>query len=193
MAFIAHGFHPLPQLPAGLGVETGGRLIHEEEHGVMDSGDHKRDTLLLATGKLAIAFAGGIAQFDVVENIAKPFLAKVDTMNTGIKPDDLRDGQFRLKTGGLELYTHTGPGVERLAAVVVTGHADRAAAGNQQSFDGAEGTGLAGAVRAKKTEDLAGLDLERDLPDGLETAIADIQIFYLEDGMCCIHGTKINR
>ena len=149
----------------------------------MDGGDDEGDALLLAAGELAIAFIGGIAESDVVEDAGEMFLGEVHAVDAGVEPDNLGDGQLGLEAGGLELNAHAGPGVEGLTAVVVAGYADRATSGYQQAFYGAEGAGLSGAVGTEEAEDLAGLDLERDLFYGLEVAVANVQVVHLEDGM----------
>ena len=65
--------------------------------------------------------------------------------------------------------------MQGLLFVVVTSDTDGAGARFYQTFHCTEGRGLAGAIGTEQAEDLAGLDFEGDLADGLEAAIFDIQ------------------
>jgi hypothetical protein len=88
-----------------------------------------------------------------------------------------------LEAGGLQLDAHAGAGIQGLASDVVAGYADGPRRCLDQAFGRAQRAGLTGAVGAEQAEDLAWQDFERDIPDGLEIAVVDVQVFNLEDGM----------
>ena len=80
--------------------------------------------------------------------------------------------------------------MEGLLAVIEACHADGAAGWLEEAFDGAEGACLPGAVWPEEAKDLAGLHGEGDLLDGLEAAVADVQVLHLQDGLVSwrVHG-----
>ena len=59
---------------------------------------------------------------------------------------------------------------------------DRAGIRLEQAFDGAQGGGLAGAVRTQQAEDLSGPDLKRYSVDRPGGTIADLKIPDLQRG-----------
>ena len=48
------GLHELPEIAAGLGIETCRRLIQKQYRGVVHQGDREQQSLLLAAGELAV-------------------------------------------------------------------------------------------------------------------------------------------
>ena len=190
MAFVSHCFDPCPELAAGLWVEAGRGLVHEDQLWIVDRSDNQGYALLLASGELAKAFADMVEQHDFGKERSELIVVEFNAVETGVERDDLADGQFGLEAGGLQLYSHAGAGVDGLTADVVAGDADGAGRRFDQSFGGAEGAGLAGSIWAEETKDLTGADLERDFSNGLEGSVEDVQVFDLENGLVSwrIHG-----
>ena len=71
-----------------------------------------------------------------------------------------------------------------------SGHAQRAAAGREQSAQHPKGRRLAGAVGPEQSEDFAALHFEADVIDGREGAKTPNQIVHLHDGCCRGRDTR---
>ena len=67
--------------------------------------------------------------------------------------------------------------VDGLAQQLLAVPEDGPGAGLHQAGDGAQGGGLAGAVGADQRDDLAVGHLQRDAPEGLDAAVADMEVF----------------
>ena len=66
-AALARALDEGPEGVAGLGVEAGGRLVEEEDLGVVDQGGGEGDALLLAAGEGAEEGAGAVGEIDAGE------------------------------------------------------------------------------------------------------------------------------
>jgi hypothetical protein len=82
----------------------------------------------------------------------------------------------------LELHAEPLGQLGAVPARIETEHADRAPVRRPQPLDALHRRGLAGAVRAEDPEDLAFLDVERDIIDCHGLPVALVQMLHLDHG-----------
>ena len=98
-----------PQLPPGLGVEAGSRLVEKQELGVSDQSTGDGEALLLSARKSTDAGVALFAELDLVDHFADIARVAVEALE---ERQGLIDGQLLGQLGVLELDA------EQLAKVV---------------------------------------------------------------------------
>ena len=158
----------------GLGVQRAGRLVEDQDRGVLEDGAGDRDALTLAAGQRRAALADheGIAAF-----LAHDELVRFRELGRAL---DLRVGGVRLADADVVgdraveqagILEHDGDRVaqrrQRDVGDVLTVDEDVARRGRAQPLQQRERRRLARAGRTDERQRLAGLDLEGDVSDAL--------------------------
>ncbi len=180
----------IPHGPPRLRVQTGGRLVQEDEVGLVHEGEGEPHLLLLASRELHEVHRRGVLQ-----DHPPKYLVWVDghVEETSV----VFHGLSRRDVGqeGKALGDHPYSLVERLAFLpwVESQHADLASVPLSEAFEYLDGSRLPGPVGTEKREDLPLVDRERYRVDRLEAAIGLLQggDFYDRQGRTCAARARL--
>lgn len=171
---IAHQF---PAPPAGSGVESGGRLVEEENIGRADDAEREIDSSLLPTRKTGDAFVELVGKFDHLDDL-------VDAPATGIRRaveiQGLANGEFLVDTG---LLQHDADAVaERSTSLggIDPEDGDPSAVATAMSLKDLDRGGLPSTVGPEDGEHLPGLDRKGHAIDGPKVAVGLGEILNLD-------------
>ena len=141
----------LPHGAADLDVHAGGRLVEDQQPGVVHQGACDHQAPLHAAGEVASYLAALFPQAELLEQFFRAGIGRlaVDAVVAGLIDHDL---DHRLEAVEIELLDR-----------------DRAGGLVHQRGDDADGGGLAGAVGTEQGEEIALADVEVDTLQGLET------------------------
>ncbi len=173
-----------PHLDSQLGVEVRERLVHEEDLRVADDRPAHRDPLLLASRKLP-GLAREIRR--QVEELRRPRDPVVDVLLRGLpqpqaERDVVRDRQVRVERVVLE--DHRDVAILRREVVHdALPDRDRPVADLLEARDHAQRGRLAAARRSDEDEELAVLDVEREVLHGVDPSVVElVHLFQLNVG-----------
>ena len=157
----------VPQGVSGLDVQTGRRLVEQDQVGAADEGDGHREPALLPSGQ-----AAGLAPFETGKGELLQQLSGRHGVGevAGDEVDHLMNPQRRGQTGLLRGATEStaAGGVAWVAAEELDGPRRRPT----QPVEQLQKRGLAGAVRTEHAQQLPGRDVQRDAVKGGDLAIA---------------------
>ena len=168
LAARLEALHHVPELPPRLGVESGGRLVEEEQIRIGNERARDGEALLLSARKLLHPRAAFLAQSDEVEHLIDLTPARKEAAEEeGHLFDRQLVGQMRL------LQRDADPVAER-RLVFVPAHAehfDLAARRRIEALEDLAGRGLPRAVRPQKSEALPAANLEIEAVDGGDVVV----------------------
>ena len=170
-----------PQLAARLRIKAGGRLVEQQQRGLVDDRDVQGEALLLSAGELLERLVCFVLEPDPAQAVGDLLVGEPHPVEPGVQPHDLRDLQLGLEAGRLKLNSHSCLGLRGVAPAVDAVEQDRPRLGLDQSFDRAQRARLAGSVWPQQSEDLSPADLEADRVDCRLRPISDCQVAHLED------------
>ena len=163
-------------------VERGGRLVHQDDFGVVQQRLDQVDAGFLAGGQRHEALVHELGDAEVLAHRPDLAFGLVDPVQAGeddqVFPD--RDAVLEHVVGGREVDA-----LQAGFAVLVEVQAevaDGAAVGQRDADEHLDGGRLAGAVGAEETDDLALGETEGDPVDGLEGAVVLGEVVDVEDG-----------
>src|SRR6476661_3733806 len=182
--FLLELFDDVVNLAANLGIEAGGRLIEEENFGIVDEGHGKSETLFLAARKLAVK---GVALFFEAEALEKFFGIAAAFVEAGEEAESLHDAKFIGKRSGLQSGADFVFQGLRITLRVETADRDAATVQIAQALENFDGGCFSGAVGAKQAEDFAFLDGKTYAPHSFDVAVKLHEIFDLQDGVSHEH------
>ncbi len=164
LAAGADAAHQVPDRPPRLRVEAGRQLVEKDEVGIVDERERDEEPLLLAARE---RHEPGV-----------PLVGQTELLQQPIGVDGLLAVERRPEIDGLPyldpllqlclLQLHANPLLQRVdvADRIHAEHRDRPSIRRAQPFDALHRRRLAGAVRPDQAEDLAVVNVERDLVDG---------------------------
>ena len=162
----------LPELAPRHGVDPARRLVQENHLGAVQRRHRECQFLLPAQGQRADQRTGFRAEIQPVEHLDRPaqYLHPRQPVNPAVEAHVLQHRQVVVQRETLAHVADAALDQLALAHDIVPG--DRAAArgGVAQPAEHTHGSGLAGAVGAQETENLAPPDFERNAVDGDEIA-----------------------
>lgn len=176
-AVLAQPVDGVPQRVAGLDVQAGGGLVEEDQlRRPVDGGGEVQPPLLTAgqLRHLRTRLAREVDDAEHALDVVGPLGEAAD------QPDRLAHGQVRGEPALLQHDPHPGPHRGAVARALPE-HPHGARGGRAVALDGLEGRGLAGAVRPEQRVQLAALDLEREVPHGVEAAVGEVQVVDVDD------------
>ena len=167
---------------AHLRIEAGGRLVEEDDLGIVDQRHGQRQALLLPAGKLAVE---GRALFFQLEALQEFVGVGMVAIEVGEEVDRFLHAQLVRQGSGLQ--DRADLFLEFLARLFRDRGRRRApsrgpACASLPGFR--RWTGLAGAVRAEQAEDFALLHGEAHAPQRFHGAVIFIEIFDLDNRLC---------
>src|SRR5882724_466099 len=151
-----------PQEQAGLRVEASTGFVEKKNLRVMHHGARDGKALHHAAGKAADHLVGAIGEFETLQEGCRALGAflRGEAEIRAVKSEDFASGEGKIQIGALGHDADEAlDGDLRLPDVVF---ADKrlAAGGANAGSENADGSGLAGAVRAKETENFSGENVE---------------------------------
>ena len=164
----------VPHASACLRVETGRRLVEEQDGRLVDDAEPDVEPALHPARVGARRAVGGRLEVERREHLrgARLGIGLVHAVEPALEDELAAPGLGRI--GRAALRDIADPLADRLglAAQVGAGHGRLARRGRQQRGEHAQRGGLAGPVRAEEAEDLAGADVEVDTADGFHFGLA---------------------
>ena len=161
---------------AGLGVESGGGLVEEEDLRIVEHGERQGQALLLPAGEFGVLRVALLPELEALQELIAIHGAGVEG---GEELHGLADFELLLEVGGLQADADAVFELKGLDLGVAAEHADAAAGTGAQALEDFDGGGFAGAVGAEQAEDFAGADFEIDAFDGRKAAVALGEGFHL--------------
>ena len=158
----------IPQRPARLRIETRGRLIEEDEFGVVHQRQGDRKPLLLAPRQVHRPSIRSLAEVHRVDQLLRGHAMLEEAAE---QIEQLGHGQARIQRDALELDADTLLDRLWMVANIEAEHLNRAGLGRSQALENLDRRRLAGAVRAQHAEDFAACDLEAHAVHGLHVAV----------------------
>ena len=178
----------VPELPARLRIETGGRLVEEEQLGPADERAGEGEPLFLAAGEIRNTGAPFFLQLDEANHVAHGRALRVETPkeHQGLVHRELV-GELRV----LQLDAEALPKRGLIGRPAAAQKDDVPRIGRGQAFANLDGGRLAGAVRPEQAEAFAGADLQVDAVDSHHVAVRLAQAADLQGGCGDGHGPSI--
>ena len=184
-----------PHLAARARVETGGRLVEEDQRRPADQADREVEPAAHATGELGDLPVRGVLQRELGEQDrgALPGLGLGQPEQPAEQHQVLGGGQVLVDRGVLPGDTEQLTHLVRVGPDVDAEDLGVAAVDPQQRRQHREHRGLAGAVRAEHAEDLAAAYLQVDAVDGaVVTEVLDqTGGVHREGGVGVGHGSSV--
>jgi hypothetical protein len=170
-----------PELAAGRRVETGGRLVEQEERRTVEQAAREVGAAGETAGERLHAVAVAVAQPEDVEQDVDPFVqcAAAEPDEHAVEAEVLAHRQLGIERGLLENDAEAaadGGGIDRGP---VPEHLGRAGGRRHQRRHDPEQRRLAAAVGTEQAEEFAGLHFERESVEG---AVVTVRVREVADG-----------
>src|SRR5207248_4660112 len=160
-------------------IEAAGRLVEDQQARAMHEGLDQHH-LALVSGRVLAELATGI-ELEAVDELLE--IGVIDTSTQmGEVLEDLPARQIGIESRLTGHVADEALGLQRLLPAIESGDSRRAGVGVQESHQQPDGRRLACAIGAQETEDVALLDLERDLDDAALAAVALGKFLDFDDG-----------
>jgi hypothetical protein len=178
----------LPELAARQRVDPRGRLVQEQDVRLVHERRCHRQALLESQRQVTAVVTGMLPEFEGLQRPvnAPPAPRPVETVGTGEKAQVLQHAEIRVKGKTLCHVAQPRARLGRGMAQVEPGHLYLSGRHRQQPAEHAKGGGLAGAIGAQQTEDLALLHAEADALNRIEIPEAALQVADLD--YCALPG-----
>src|SRR5688500_13154109 len=181
----AQPLHQVPELPARLRIQSGRRLVEEQQFGISGERAGDRQALLLSPGQRADPRTAFLVELDESNDLVDHWSAAKETAEQG---DRFLDGDLLRKLRLLQLHAEAlaeGPFVGRPALAE-----DQHVSGVRllKPFADLDRGGLAGAIRAEEAEAFAGLHFEVESVDRYDVAEGLSESVYFQREWC--HGHR---
>jgi len=154
--------HPV----GGIRVERGGRLVQQQQLGLVDQRLRQRDARLLTGRELAVGAIDEIAEVEIrgqLRDAVREILHCIELAEHGeVLPH--REPHRHVDIGALEI--HPAQHGRALLGHAMPQHLHAAGGRQHQAHDHRDGRGLAGAVAAEKAGDAAARERKGDVVDG---------------------------
>src|SRR6266481_10125146 len=163
-----------------LGIEPGGRLIEEQDLGVVDESHGEGQTLLLSARELAVEGIALFFQTEALEQFLRiaPPLVKAGEETQCFHHAKLVWKRRELQRGADFMLQFLG-----VALRVQSANGDAAAIKRAQPLENLNGAGFSCAVRPEQPENLAFFHGKADAANGFHVAVSLEEIFHLENGI----------
>jgi hypothetical protein len=144
------------------GVEAAGRLIEDQDIGIVDDGLSDADALAVALGELADQLGADLAERAFADDVidARFDVALRDALELSDEQEVLDDLHFGVDGGSFREVPDTFFDLHGLLLDVEAGNGSLTRSGRQEACEHAHRGGFAGAIGAEEAHDLAFLHLE---------------------------------
>jgi hypothetical protein len=160
-------------------VDAGGGLIEEHHIGAPDDGERKAEALLFAPRERPPRCPRPVGETDEFEQFAGVARAVVEGSE---QPQRLDGTNGAVQPAGLQHHADA-PGERRVIANrIEPADPDRSVRRRPVSLEAIDGRGLARPVRAEDGGDGAGLGGEAHAIDGMNVAVAHVEVLDFHDG-----------
>ena len=147
-------------------IETGGRLVEEDDRRIAEQRACERDALAEPLREAAAGIVRAAGEVDRRQRLPDPRLRLCELVQPGEELEVLGHGETQVEAGVLGHHRDPLADLDAVRRVEQqTRDAGRARGGGDQGGEHAHGGRLAGAVRAEKAEHLTGGDAEGDIID----------------------------
>lgn len=172
----------LPDQVARLRIQPGGRLVHDDEVGIVDERARQRQAPLHAAGELADAGIGLGGQGRERQQLRQPgpHLRVAQAEVAAEYQQVLGHGEVGVQVVELRHHAQARPRLPGLRRHGVAQHLDRPVVERRQAQQGAQGGGLARAVGAQQAIALAAPQREGQAVDDHALAVALGQAMHLQ-------------
>ena len=178
-----------PEHVAGGGIDARGRLVENQDFGVVQAGGGQLQALADAQGQRGGRGVGHVGQIELFECFGYRRRAPAaHIVKLGVQFQVLPHAQFFIQRKRLRHITHAHFGFDAARIDRLPQNLSRALGGFQKAGEHFHGGGLAAAVAAQKAENLALLNGETHMIHGGETAETLGQAVRLHRGRRIGHG-----
>ena len=160
-------------------VDSGRRLVEEGDARPADERQREREPLLLATRQSLVGRPRNRPEPDEVDQLVG--VARVVVIG-GEEPDSALGAHDRVHAATLQHDADPGRELRVIGPGVEPEDPHRAGVGTSVALEGLDGRGLACAVGAEESDDLASVGVEADPVDRDQTAVADHEVVDLDGG-----------
>src|SRR5258708_4891574 len=176
-AFGAQAAHLVPDARSALWIQTGGRLIEDQQAWPVHHAYRDVQPAPLPAGVRLHQSVSKPSQVQPPDQLAGALrgLRPAHAIEPPLQNQDLAPGSSRLRAAFLADVSDLRAHLPRLAPQIEAADRGVAAAGVQQRGEHAHGGRLAGAVGAEEAKDLAGADLEVHAAHGLDGFAARLE------------------
>ncbi len=178
------GAKPLPQLEAQLDVDAGGRLVENQQLGLVNQRASQREPAFLTARDFRVLEMRVRGKPEALEQHVGALvdLLAAQTVVAGGVNENVAQREVPVEVELLRREPDQAPRLTPIALVVVAEDADRAGARARQADDRVDRRRLARAVGAEEAEELAGADAQRDAVDGGKAAVPLDEMLDLDGG-----------
>jgi len=176
------------EFAADLGIEAAGRLVEEQERGVVDKGERQGEALALAAGESLETRIGFVHQH---ETLKEPRGGNGARVECGKESESLARGDGVLKGGGLEHDAGEALDGIRMRPGIEAGNLDGTGIVEPEAERALEERCLAGAIGAQKTENFTRCDKQGNGIHGTNGAIGFHQFADNKAGFGGFHSGRI--
>ena len=171
-----------PERVAGDRIDARGRLVEDEDGGLVQHRDGELKALLDAERQAVRARVDEGFQVVALEQLLEPpgDLFRRQMIELGVQLEVLSDRQLAVEREGLRHVADVAPGLHVVRAHGLAEQLARSAGRRQEADQHFHRRRLAAAVRAEEAEDLAARDSETDVIDGDEIAEPPRQTLRLD-------------
>ena len=183
-----------PELQALFDVDAGRRLVEDEELRLVDERARERQPALLPAGDLRVLDARLRREAEALEERvgARGDCAPAQPVVARLEDEDVANREVAIEVELLRREPDESSGLAPLALVVVAEDPNRSGALAREADDRVDRRRLAGAVAAEKAEEIAVLDVQRDVVDGDELTVTLAEVLDL-DGRSCYGMSPLRR
>ena len=156
----------LPDPVGGIGIERGGRLVQQQQFGLVDQRLGQRHARLLPGGEFAVGAVEEVAEIEIGGELLDALAQILHRIEPAEDREVLphREPHRHVDIGAFEIHP-----AQHLGALLghrIAQHLDAPRGRQHQPHDHGDGRGLAGAVAAEQPGDAAARDAKRDVVDG---------------------------
>ena len=189
LSFFGKEADELLQLDAGLRIQPGGRLVHDEDLGIMQKGAPKTETLCLAFRELIahpIRQRREIGEIHHFLNPLQSFLTPV-AERPGVKVEILEHGHVLIRPKAVRHPAEEATHLRGVVHHIVTADGDLAARRIVQRGQNAHRGGFPRAIRTDKAHDLAVIDGEGDAVHRVQFSESTVKVLHHDGGLREVH------
>ncbi len=171
-SLVGEALHVAPEVAAQLDVHAGGGLVEEEHRRPVHERLGDEQAPLHSPRERARVGVALLPEAQVAQELLDARLVEPHAEVAGLELERLLDGEEGIEVDLLRHQPHRSAREAVVAHHVVAEHFHRALAGERRAGHQADERGLACAVRAQEREDLAAVDVEVEVIEGGESAVA---------------------
>src|SRR5208282_2866755 len=187
---IAQDLEILPKVAPSTGIETGRRLVEEQNLGMVKQAFGELDATLHSSGKSFHAIGTAVEQSDAGKDLVDAGFkfGPAQTVEVSLMPEVFVGRELGINALGLEDDTDVAAQGPRLADGIEAGDGGAPGRGDHERGENAEQGGFAAAVRPQQTKKLGGANVEGDAVERGAILVTMDKVANRNDGLGRVFG-----